>query len=130
MQLQCKVPCGISNVIDSSLFINPSLSSLSSTSHAACCPWAGVWHGGLPLAGGSGRGKGGLVGGGGSGRGRGCGRGRRGLVGGGGSGRGRGQGTSQSSCHRLHYHMVLRPKGTSHNEEKRTPHWSGKSYGM
>ncbi len=31
-----------------------------------------------------------------------------GLVGGG------GQGTFQSSCHILHYHMVLCPKGTSH----------------
>ncbi len=30
--------------------------------------------------------------------------------------RGRGQGTFQSSCHVLHYHMVLRPRGTSHNE--------------
>ena len=29
---------------------------------------------------------------------------------------GRGQGTNQSSCHILHYHMVLRPEGTSHNE--------------
>ena len=29
---------------------------------------------------------------------------------------GGGQGTFQSSCHILHYHMVLRPKGTSHNE--------------
>ncbi len=27
---------------------------------------------------------------------------------------GRGQGTFLSSCHILHYHMVLRPKGTSH----------------
>ncbi len=30
--------------------------------------------------------------------------------------RGRGQGTFQPPCHVLHYHMVLRPKGTSHNE--------------
>ncbi len=44
------------------------------------------------------------------------------LVGGGGSGRGRwglagggGQATFQSSCHILHYHMVLSPEGTSHN---------------
>ncbi len=28
---------------------------------------------------------------------------------------GGGQGTFQSSCHILHCHMVLRPKGTSHN---------------
>ncbi len=28
---------------------------------------------------------------------------------------GRGQGPFQSSCHVLHYHMVLRPKKTSHN---------------
>ncbi len=34
MQLQCEVPCGVGNVINSSLFINSSLSSLSSTSHA------------------------------------------------------------------------------------------------
>ncbi len=27
-----------------------------------------------------------------------------------------GQGTFWSSCHTLHYHMVLRPKGTSHNQ--------------
>ncbi len=30
----------------------------------------------------------------------------------------RGQGTFWSSCHILHYHMVLRPKGTSHNERR------------
>ena len=72
-QLQCEVPCGVGNVINSSLFIKTSLSSLPSTSHAACCPWKG------------------------------------------GSGQG-GQGTFQSSCHVLHYHMVLRPKGTSHNK--------------
>ncbi len=35
-QLQCEVPCGVSNVVNSSLFINSSLSSLSSTSHAIC----------------------------------------------------------------------------------------------
>ncbi len=29
--------------------------------------------------------------------------------------RGRGQGTFHPTCHVLHYHMVLRPKGTSHN---------------
>ncbi len=28
---------------------------------------------------------------------------------------GGGQGTFWSSCHILHYHMVLRPEGTSHN---------------
>ncbi len=33
----------------------------------------------------------------------------------GGGGFHRGQGTFWSSCHVLHYHMVLRPKGTSHN---------------
>ncbi len=27
-----------------------------------------------------------------------------------------GLGTFQSSCHTLHYHMVLHPKGTSHNK--------------
>ncbi len=86
-QLQCEVPCGIGNVINPSLFINSSLSSLSSTSHA-------VHKGGptskgvLPPAGGEG-----------------------GPMGGG------GQGTFQSSCHILHYHTVLCPKGTSHNHE-------------
>ncbi len=69
-------PCGASNVINSSLFINSSLSLL-------------VFHQSYCLGGGSGRG-GGLVGGG-------------------------GQGTFQSSCHILHYHMVLRPEGTLHN---------------
>ncbi len=53
--------------------------------------------GGLPLAGGP-MGE------------RGSHRGRGGPIG------GRGQGTFQSSCHVLHYHMVLRPKGTSHNK--------------
>ncbi len=33
-QLHCEVPCNVANVINSSLFINSSLSSLSSTSHA------------------------------------------------------------------------------------------------
>ncbi len=55
-QLQCKVPCGIGNVINSSLFSNSSLSSLSSTSHAVL---GVVWL------------QGGWVGGGGWGRGRG-----------------------------------------------------------
>ncbi len=32
---------------------------------------------------------------------------------------GRGQGTFHPPCHILHYHMVLRPKGTSHNEGTR-----------
>ncbi len=36
---------------------------------------------------------------------------------GGGSG-GRGQGTFHPPCHILHCHMVLRPKGTSHNEHQ------------
>ncbi len=40
--------------------------------------------------------------------------GRGGLAGGEGSGRGWGQGIFQSSCHILHYYMVLRPEGTSH----------------
>ncbi len=41
--------------------------------------------------------------------------GKGGPVGEGGlaGGRGRGQGTFQSSCHILHYHVVLRPEGTS-----------------
>ncbi len=36
--------------------------------------------------------------------------------GGGGGLRGRGQGTFHPPCHTLHYYMVLRPKGTSHNK--------------
>ncbi len=53
---------------------------------------------------------------------RGGGSGRRGGLGGGGGGlgRGRGQGTFHPPCHLLHYHMVLRPKGTSHNKESGT----------
>ncbi len=82
-QLQCEVPCSIGNVMNSSLFINSSLSSLSSTSHAI------HREGGVPA------GEGGLAG-------------------------GRGQGTFQSSCHILHYHMVLRPEGTSHNYQYST----------
>ncbi len=100
-QLQCEVPCGVSNAVNSSLFNNSSLSSLSSTSHAACCPWGGpassggshLWQGGSCLQ----QGEGVWYGGG-------------GLVGEG------GQGAFLSSCHTLHYHMVLLPKGTSHNE--------------
>ncbi len=68
-QLQCEVPCSVSNVINSSLFINSSLSSLSSTSHAV---------GGGPAMGGSGKGRG---------------------VGEGEGVRGRGQGIFWSSCH-------------------------------
>ncbi len=62
-QLQCEVPCGVGNIVNSSLFINSSLSSLSSTSHAV--------HRGEPVqrGGGSGRGRG--RGGGGRGGGRG-----------------------------------------------------------
>ncbi len=41
-QLQCEVPCGVGNVINSSLFINSSLSSLSSTSHAGPFPPRGT----------------------------------------------------------------------------------------
>ncbi len=37
-------------------------------------------------------------------------------AGGGMSGGGRGQGTFYPPCHILHYHMVLRPEGTSHNQ--------------
>ncbi len=86
--------CSGVNVINSSLFINSSWSSLSFTSHAVFCRGGdlagGVWPGG-----GSGRG---------------------GVGGGWGLGGG-GQGTFWSSCHILHYHMVLRPKGTSHNHK-------------
>ncbi len=45
------------------------------------------------------------------------GRGRRVGGGGGGWGRGGGQETFYPPCPILHYHMVLRPKGTSHNEK-------------
>ncbi len=45
--------------------------------------------------------------------------------GGGGSHRGRGQGTFWSSCHILHYHVVLRPEGTSHNYKNT---FQGKTY--
>ncbi len=54
-------------------------------------------------------GEGGLAGGVGSGRGRGDLAGGGGLVGGG------VQGILHPPCYTLHYHMVLRPKGTSHN---------------
>ncbi len=89
-QLQCQVPCGVRDVVNSSLFTNSSLSSLSSTSHAI------FGGGGVQLQGGSG--------------------GARGLGEGGG-----GQGTFPSSCHILHYHKVLRPKGTSHKKVLRHP---------
>ncbi len=93
-QLQCEVPCGISNVVNSSLFISSSLSSLSSTSHAihrGVQPWGGLAMGGSR--------QGGLGGGGGLGEGV----------------RGKGEGIFPSTCHILHYHKVLCPKGTSHN---------------
>ncbi len=90
-QLQCEVPCCVGNVINSSLFINSSLSSLSSTSHAVqwgwwSCLWQGV----------------------------------RGL-----GGRGAGDKSVQLP-YILHYHMVLRPEGTSHNnlEGLLVPHGS------
>ncbi len=54
-QPQCEVPCSVGNVVNSSLFINSSLSSLSSTSHAV--------HGGS-VGGGSGHGGSGRRGGG------------------------------------------------------------------
>ncbi len=44
------------------------------------------------------------------------GRGQGGWGGGGGLG-GRGQGTFHPPCYVLHYHMVLRPEGTSYNKE-------------
>ncbi len=63
--LQCEVPCGVGNVMNSSLFINSSSSSLSSTSH--------VIHRGVQQeGGGSGRGRGVWQG---EGEGRGSGRG-------------------------------------------------------
>ncbi len=75
-QLQCEVPCGIGNGVNSSSFINSSLSSLSSTSHVVhtVC-------GGPASAGG------------------GVSRGRGVWQGEGEPGRGRGQGSFQSSCH-------------------------------
>ncbi len=85
-QLQCEVPCSIGNIVNSSLFINSSLSSLSSTSYAVCKggpQGRGVW--------------------------------LQGRAGHGGRCSTGGQGTFWSSCHILHYHVVLRPKGTSHN---------------
>ncbi len=39
-------------------------------------------------------------------------------------GLGRGQGTFQPPCHTLHYHMVLRPKGTKHNKQTTLPKMS------
>ncbi len=50
-----------------------------------------------------------------------------GVARGRGSSRGRGlgaggQGTFQSSCHKLQYHMVLRPKGTSHSNTRSVHH--------
>ncbi len=60
-QLQCEVPCSVGNVVNSSLFINSSLPSLPSTSHAACYLWEGggvwprgIWIGGSGWVGGSG----------------------------------------------------------------------------
>ncbi len=53
-QLQCEVPCSVGNVINSSLFINSSLSSLSSTSHAVHGGGPASSRGVLPLAGGGG----------------------------------------------------------------------------
>ncbi len=90
-QLQCEVSCSISDVMNSALFINSSWSSLSLTSHAVFWAGGGLAMGGVWLLGGP-------TGG------------RRGPIG------GRGQGTFWSSCHILHYHMVLHPKGTSHNK--------------
>ncbi len=87
-QLQCEVHCSVGNVVNSSLFMNSSLSSLSSTSHAVHKGWGSGHGGGL----GGGRG-----------------------VGGG------WQGIFPSSCHVLHCHMVLRPKGISHNEGRWRP---------
>ncbi len=92
-QLQCEVPCGVGNVINSSLFINSSLSSLSSTSHAIC---RGSSYGG----------------------GSGC----KGVWAGAG-GWGRGAGDISIQLPLPHYHMVLRPKGTSHNKSQLEEFW-------
>ncbi len=77
--------------------VNSFSSSLSSTSHAV--------RGGGSSQGGSSHGEV-QAGEGGLGRGRG-----RGVEGGWGQG-----GTFHPPCHILHYHMVLWPKGTSHND--------------
>ncbi len=53
----------------------------------------GVWQGGGEGFGGGGWGEGGLGG-------------------------GEGQGTFHPPCHILHYHMVLRPEGSSHNNDE------------
>ena len=70
-QLQCEVPCSVGGVVNSSLFINLSWSSLSSTSYAIFF----FWGGGLATVGGvwpQGSGcRGGSTGGGGSHRGEG-----------------------------------------------------------
>ncbi len=62
-QLQCEVPCGVSNVVNSSLFINSSLSYLSSTSHTVL-RGEGSGHGGEAWVGGGGLGEGRGLGGG------------------------------------------------------------------
>ncbi len=80
MQLQFKVPCGVSDVVNSSLFINSSLSPGVVFHHSYCLE-------GGPATGG----------------------------GGGGGGLG-GRGHFYPPCHILHYHMVLRPEGTLHND--------------
>ncbi len=48
----------------------------------------------------------------------------RGVRGRGGGLGGRGQGTFHPPCHVLHYHMVLRPEGTSHNKAAPGPWFS------
>ncbi len=99
-QLQCEVPCGIGDVVNSSLFINSSLSSLSSTSHAVY-RGSHLWQGGgVCLQ------QGGFA-----------------SSGGRGAHRGRGTGDISVQLPLLHYHMVLRPKGTSHNETHK--HFTG-----
>ncbi len=89
-QGNCSAKSLAGNVIDSSL------SSLSSKGGGSRGVWwgSGVWQG----EGGWGLGEG------------------RGWGGGGGvGGWGRGQGIFHPPCHVLHYHMVLRPEGTPHN---------------
>ncbi len=88
-QGNCSAKSVAGNVVDSSL------SSLSSTSHANTNP-RGVQAGGTPGQGDLGWGV----------------QARGSRLG----GPGWGQGTFHPPCHVLHYHMVLRPKGPSHNE--------------
>ena len=92
-QLQCEVPCSIAAALMSSLL--PCLSILPGPPYPPPV---------MLSSGGTGHRVGGLA------------------VGGGVWPKG-GQGTFWSSCHILHYHMVLHPKGTSHNDDHDDSGW-------